>query len=62
LGNEVMNVAAEGTNALSLIMNVVRRMRQDSPAVVSAVKGEIIRAKDVIAGGVDQVVAVTAYR
>jgi hypothetical protein len=43
-------------------MNVVRRMRQDSPAVVSAVKGEIIRAKDVIAGGVDQVVAVTAYR
>jgi hypothetical protein len=43
-------------------MNMVRRMRQQSPAVVNAVKGQIVCAKDVAAGGVDQVVAVTAYR
>jgi hypothetical protein len=57
-----MNIPAEGTNVISLIMNVVRWMRQQSPAVVSAVEGEIIRAEDVIAGGVDQIVAVTPYR
>jgi hypothetical protein len=62
VGDEITNVPGKGTNAASLIMTVVRRMRQQSTAIVNAVKGEIVRAKDVAAGSVDQVVAVTAYR
>ena len=44
-------------NPASLIMPMVLRMRQHAPTLVRAMKGEIIRAPDIVVYGVDQVVA-----
>lgn len=48
MSNKVVHASTEGINAIPLVMNMVRRMRQSAPAVVGAVKRQIIRAKEVI--------------
>jgi hypothetical protein len=62
VGNEVVHVSAERINAASLIVNVVRRMRQSMPLVVNCMKRQIISPEEVLAARFDDVVTVVAYR
>jgi hypothetical protein len=62
VGDEVMQVSIKRKYSPLLVMHMVRRVRQPLSAVVSAMKGQIVRPKHVIARGVGQVVAVAADR
>ena len=62
LGDEIMNVPGEGTNAASLIVKMMRGMRQQLFAIVGSVEGQIVGAEEIITSGVDHVVAVAANR
>ena len=57
-----MHVSTEGKHTAPMVVNMMWRMRQQTFAVVGSVEGQIVRATEIIAGGVDQVVAVAAYR
>lgn len=44
-----------------MVVNMMWRMRQQTFAVVGSVKRQIVRAQEIIASGIEQVVAVTVY-
>jgi hypothetical protein len=56
-----MHDATEGKHAAPLVVHMMRRMRQQTFAVVGSVERQIIRAKEIIASSIDHVVAVAAY-
>jgi len=45
-----------------MVVNMMWRMRQQTPAVVGSVERQVVGAKEIIASGIDQVVAVAVYR
>ena len=57
-----MHVSTEGKHPAPLVVSMMWRMRQQTFAVVGSVERQIVRATEIIAGGIDQVVAVAAYR
>jgi len=57
-----MHVSAEVKPTAPLVVNMMWRMRQQTFAVVGSVERQIVRATENIAGGIDQLVAVAAYR
>jgi hypothetical protein len=57
-----MHVSTEGQHTPPLVVNMMWRMRQQTFAGVGSVERQIVRAEEIIAGGIDQVVAVTVYR
>ena len=56
-----MHISGKGTDPVPLVVNMVWWMGQRTLAVVSSVKRQIVRAKDIDADSVNQVVAVAAY-
>jgi hypothetical protein len=58
----MMHVSTEGKHTTPLVVNMMWRMRQRTFAVVSSVERPIVRGKEIIASGIDQVVAVAVHR
>lgn len=57
-----MHVTIERKHAAPLVVNMIGRMRQQLFAVVGSVERQIVRAEEIITGGVDHVVTVVADR